>query len=108
MNTTYWKSKDYLAFVLLYMATADADLSMSELYHMASRLGADRVIGMRSYLESLTEPEQLKLIKKQRDRFYPGEFGKSSLLSEIKELCMIDGDFSIIEKELMKTFQKTL
>lgn len=101
MNIEHWNSKDYLTFVLLHMAYSDNELSMPELYHLASRQGPDRVVGMRSYFESLNEKERLKLISRNRDRFYPGAFGKSSLISEIVELCHADGDFSNLEKELL-------
>jgi hypothetical protein len=108
MNTTYWNSKDYLSFVLLHMAFADNELSMAELYHMASRLGPDRVVSMRAYIEQLSKKEQLKIIKKSRDKFYPGAFGKSSLISEIQELCQADGEFSKLERDVLERLENIM
>jgi len=101
MNLDHWTSKEYLTFVLLHIASADEEVSMHELYHLASRQGPDRVVGMRAYLETLDEKQRLKLIARNRDRFYPGAFGRSSLISEIVELCHADGDFSKIEKDVL-------
>lgn len=106
MNTNFWNSKDYLTFVLLHMAFADKEISMAELYHLASRLGPDRVVNMRAYVEQLDEKQQLKMIVKLRDKFYPGAFGKSSLMAEIKELCQADGEFSKIERDVLERLEK--
>ena len=108
MNLEHWTSKEYLTFVLLHMANADDDVSIPELYHLASRQGPDRVIGMRAYMDTLDEKQRLKLISRNRDRFYPGAFGRSSLISEIIELCHADGDFSNIEKELLAKLETIL
>ncbi len=108
MNTENWQTKDYLTFVLLHMAFADEKISMSELFHLVSRLGADRVVAMRAYIESLTIDDQLKIIKKQRINFYPGEYGKSSLMVEIHELCEADGKFCNMEKNMLSILEKIM
>jgi len=90
------------------MANADSEISLSELYHLASRIGPDRVVAMRTYIESLDEKQQLKIIARHRDTFYPGAFGKSSLISEIVELCRADGDFSKLEKEVLARLESIL
>ncbi len=108
MNLDHWNSKDFLTFVLLHMAKADNEISMPELYHLASRLGPERVIAMRAYIEKLDVNQQTKLITRARDRFYPGAFGKSSLIAEICELCEADGEFSSKEQEILAHLQKIL
>ena len=90
------------------MAFADSEISMAELYHMASRLGPDRVVSMRSYIEQLDEKQQLKIITKLRDKFYPGAFGKSSLIAEIQELCQADGEFSKLERDVLERLEKIM
>ena len=107
-NRDNWRPKDFLAFLLLHMAYADNDLSKSEMYHMAGKLGAESVVSMRTYVESLTPEKRLKIIGKKRKEFYPSEYGKQTLLTHIHELCLADGEFSDSEKEILQQVEKIL
>lgn len=107
-NIDHWGPKDFQAFLLLHMAYADNELSMDELVHMAGKLGAERVVAMRQYIDSLSQDERTDLIGKKRKDFYPTEYGKNSLITHIHELCLADGDFSDMEKQLLSEIEKIL
>ena len=107
-NVDHWRPKDFQAFLLLHMAYADNDLSMDELMHLAGKLGAERVVAMRQYIEPLSNEERMEIIGKKRKDFYPTEYGKHSLITHIHELCLADGEFSDMEKELLKEVEKVL
>ena len=75
-NVDHWEPKDFQAFLLLHMAHADNELSMDELIHMAGKLGTERVVAMRKYMEPLSFEERMSIISKKRKDFYPTEYGK--------------------------------
>ena len=107
-NRDNWKPKDFLAFLLLHMAYADNELSKSEMYHIANKLGADRAISMREYVQKIDPEKRLKIIGSKRKELYPTEYGKQTLLTHIHELCLADGEFSDSEKDILQKIEKIL
>lgn len=91
MHFEEWRPIDYLTFVMLYIAEADNFIAPEEMELMVAKLGVDRVIGMRKMAADMPKKEQRMWIKKLRNKYYPGQFGKQTILENIAELTNADG-----------------
>lgn len=101
INTDHWDKRDYLAFVLYYLASADGLLEDREVQYMAHRLGKEHLDHIRELCESCSDADCLDVIREMRPRFYPGETGLDSLKLEMEEMCSADGHFSRIESAMI-------
>ncbi|MBP6185605.1 MAG: TerB family tellurite resistance protein [Saprospiraceae bacterium] len=108
MQTDHWDKRDYLAFVLLYLAGTDGVLEAEELRYIAARLGKDHLDHIQLVSADCNDIQCLEVMKELRPRFYPGEIGLESLKMEMHELCTADGRYSQMEERIVDLVAKQL
>lgn len=107
-QTQDWDKRDYLAFVLLYLAESDGELQEDELRYIAARLGKEHLEHIRETSASCNDIQCLEWMQALRRRFYPGELGLESLKLEMQELCRADGRFSPLESRIVDLITRQL
>lgn len=108
IDTTLWDKKDYLAFVLFYLAESDGVLEPDEVHYIAARLGKDSLDHIREASRQCNDIQCLSVMQDERPRFYPGDLGLESLKLEMQELCKVDGRYSRIEQRIVQLLSRQL
>jgi len=102
IETGHWDKRDYLAFVLFYLAESDGVLEQEEVQYIAARLGKESLEHVRDASRQCNDIQCLEVMQQQRQRFYPGELGLESLRLEMQELGKVDGRFSQLEHRIIQ------
>ena len=108
LDTDHWDKRDYLAFILFYLANADGKLEEEELNYITDRLGKDHLQHILDSTHQCSDVQCLRIMRELRPRFYPGEVGLTSLQTEMQELCEADGRFSQYEHAVVNLVMKQL
>lgn len=108
MDTDDWDKRDYLGFVLLYLAQADGTLDPREIHYIHARIGEESLARIRQISEDCNDHQCLEIMQALRRRFYPGDLGKESLETEMREFCLSEGHYSRIESRLVQLITRQL
>jgi len=107
MNNT-WNQNEFLAFALLYAAHVDIDFSEEEQEQIRSLVDGDTYDKLYAQFIEMSDYKALEIILSYKGLYYPTHDRKNELLARMKKLFMADGDFSIMEKELLLFLEKLM
>lgn len=105
-NTDDWTSNHYLAFLALYGANADAQVSDEELDFMKKHFGESELEEVGDYFSTLSDAEVINTIYNLRNRFFPGEDSGDQILEGLKAIFQSDQKYSRLEHAIMAVWQK--
>ncbi len=107
-DTGDWDKRDYLGFVLLYLARADGTMDPKEVHYIHARIGEESLDRIRRVSEDCNDHQCLEIMQALRQRFYPGDLGKASLETEMREFCSSEGHYSRIETRLVQLISRQI
>jgi hypothetical protein len=100
MNNT-WNQNEFLAFSLLYAAHVDIEFSEEEKTKIKSLINNETYDHLYKQFIEMSDYKALETILSYKGLYFPTPARKSELLAHMKHLFEVDGDFSIMEKELL-------
>ncbi len=106
--TANWSKEDYLAFVCLYAANADSNISEEELELIFEKSGAAAYRAVRPEFDQLSDFERAALIMEGKELHFPGPEGKTEVLSHLQEVFDADGKFTQAERMYKLSIGKLL
>ncbi len=107
MNNT-WNQNEFLAFSLLYAAHVDIDFSEEEKEQIKTLVDEDTYNKLYAEFMNMSDYKSLEIILSYKGLYFPTSDRKNELLSQMKTLFEADGDFSIMEKELLLFLEKLM
>jgi len=107
MNNT-WNQNEFVAFALLYAAHIDIDFTEEEKEQIKSLVDEDTYDELYNLFIGMSDYKALETILSYKGLYYPTQDRKAELLSKMKQLFEADGDFSIMEKELLQFLEKLM
>ena len=107
MNNT-WNQNEFLAFALLYAAHVDIDFSEEEQEKIKSLVDEETYNKLYAEFMNMSDYKSLETILSYKGLYFPTADRKSELLHQMKQLFEADGDFSIMEKELLQFLEKLM
>lgn len=103
-----WNSEEFITFLLLHASHADLEFSDSEQELIAKRVSPDVFESIYSEYEEMGEFEILQTILSYKGIYYPTLDRKLELLDLIKTQFHADGEYTTLEKGLMRFLEKLL
>ncbi len=100
MNNT-WNQNEFLAFSLLYAAHVDIEFSEEERAKIKLLIDDETYDQLYKTFIEMSDYKALETILSYKGLYFPTPARKSELLDQMKQLFEVDGDFSIMEKELL-------
>lgn len=100
--------QEFLAYLFLYGASADLVIKENEIELILERVGKEKYDKALSLFEGKSDYERLQFILEHKSVHYPNDEDKQKLLSQLKEIFLIDKDFSIMEQNIFRILQKIL
>lgn len=102
-------SKDaFIAFFMLYASHVDINFSEKEKEMIMDHVTLDQFNEIYDEFMDLSDFQALQTIMSYRDQYFKTPEMKAELLGEIKALFYADGDFSVMERELLHFLEKLM
>ena len=108
LDTSNWTEKDFLAFLLIYASKADTQTTEEEVMWIKKKCqisGFEHIMGLYN---TQSEYQNIQTIQDLREKYYPGEPGKIQLKEWLKEFFESDGQYSLLEQNVMRILTRLL
>ena len=103
-----WDKDDFKAFLMIHLAHADLEVSQDELILIMKNVSTEKYRKVKKVWDNSNDYECLQMIKKLRERYFPGKEGKEELINGMIEFANADERFSTNEKILIGAMNKLL
>ena len=103
-----WNFEEFSTFLLLYAADADLVLSPEEEALMKARLNEQSYEKIKKQYRSLSDYQRIQTIMSYKGLYYPTVERRDELIALIKKQFMADGDYSILEKNMLHLLEKLM
>ena len=103
-----WTFDQFLGFVLIHAANADDGIAKKEQRLLESKVGKDTIEEMMFIYEDLSDIETINVILSYKEKYFPTEADRDSLLSEISKVLAVDHGVSSAEQETLMMMRKLL
>ena len=101
-----WTKDEFLGFVLIEASFADKLIQQDEKPVITHILPIDRFYQLLEFYRNNMAEENLRIIKSLKDKFYSTDKEYEEFREKIRSLFMSDGQFSWMERDLEKSFDK--
>ncbi len=110
MNTQHpkWNFQEFTTFLLLYAADADYVITTEEKDFILHRANMETFQKVWDDYKLMNDYEKIQTILAYKGTHYPTVAQKNELIDLIKREFYADGDFSILEKNLLLTLDKLM
>jgi len=103
-----WTYNDYLAFIMIYAASADLNIQESEKMLIRERVGDECYEKVMGIFEERNDMERIEIILQFKAEHIKDEAEKEKVLSDMKDVFMADKDYSTLEQNIFMAVQKLL
>ena len=90
-----WSLEHFKAFLMLYIARIDLDVSQKEMNAITEKLNYESLQWARSEMEKLNDYQCLDLIQKQSSILITSKERHDELVNEMQEIARVDGERAI-------------
>ncbi len=108
MNNLKWSYNEFLTFVMIYVGHVDIDFSDKEKSLITKAFGEETFNKMFKEFDVLSDFQAYETILSYKGVYYPTAEQKAEILEKVKQLTMEDGEFNVMERELIHFFERML
>ena len=103
-----WNFQEFSAFLMLYAASADLVVTQEEKDAILQKINQNSFDKIWDEFHSISDKEKIDLILSYKGMYYPTTERTNELLDLVKKEFMADGDYSLLEKNLMRILKKLM
>jgi len=103
-----WNQSEFVTFLLLHASHADLEFTDDEREAIMKNVSPETFEEIYASYEEMGEFEILQTIIDYKGLYYPTAERKNELMNLIQEQFKADGDYSILEKNLMLFLEKLI
>lgn len=107
-NLALWSYNDFLAFLLIYAASADFTITEEERIRMAQQIGYDSYKKALPVFEAQSDFERLQTILYFKPTYFPTGQEVESILQQVQAIYKADNNYSSTEQSLLLLLRKVL
>ena len=107
-NHPRWSEEEFLGFLLIYAAYADMEFSVKERDIIKNNLSENDLQELEKEFQEMNDIEILQTIESYREKYFSSDAEKEQLFSILSSFFTIDGDYNVMEKNLMRMLHKIL
>jgi hypothetical protein len=104
----YWTHDEFMAFLLFYAANADMECTEEERQTIRRTIPEGHLSMVEAEYHRLTDFERITVLQSYRGKYFHNEQEKAQVLEQIRSLCNADGEYDIMEKNMILMLQKVL
>ena len=103
-----WNFEEFSAFLMLYAASADLKVTTDEKDAIMEKVNEDTFQKIWKEYNSMSDINKINTILSYKGLYFPTADRTNELLDLMKKEFMADGEFSLLEKNLMRILKKLL
>ncbi len=103
-----WNFKEFSAFLLLHAANADQKITEEEKNLILEKVSEKDYLQIKEEYDSLTNSEREALILSYKGIYYPTVVQKQEFMAMLLKEFNADGEFSLVELQLMDTLDQLM
>lgn len=105
---TNWGKEEFTAYVLLYCAQADSNVSEEEITIIKTKVDEEQFKSVKSEFESDNDYKRIQKIKNTVTRYGFSAEDMQILFDDMKKIFHSDGKFDLIERKLFNMLKRIL
>lgn len=106
--TTNWSHEELKAYMLLYCANADFNVSKEEKEYIKSRVGVEKYRKIHKEFEADNDYQRIQKIDAAIQRFDYSKEEIDEAFQSIKVLFLADGEMDILEQNILRGLKHLL
>jgi hypothetical protein len=103
-----WNFQEFSAFLMLYAASADLKVTTDEKEAILQKVNKETFNAIWKEYHSMSDINKINIILSYKGLYFPTSERTNELLYLMKKEFMADGEFSLLEKNLMRILKKLL
>ncbi len=103
-----WNFEEFSAFLMLYAASADLKVTTDEKDAIMEKVNEETFNKIWKEYNSMSDINKINTILSYKGLYFPTADRTNELLDLMKKEFMADGEFSLLEKNLMRILKKLL
>jgi len=103
-----WNFKEFSSFLMLYAAMADDVVTPEEKQTIIDQVDHQRYDQLCMEFNEMTPEERHEIILSYKGLYFPTIPRRNELLSMVKKEFLADGEYSFVERSLMRTLEKLM
>ena len=103
-----WTKNELECFLLIYVSHVDIDFSDEEKNRIKSVFGEEVYSKMYTLFDGMSDYKALETILAHKTLYFNDDHSKQALLDSIKIQFFVDGEYTIMEKELHHFLERML
>jgi hypothetical protein len=106
--STTWSYAEFHAFVLFYAANADSRITPEETELIRANLTEQQFLDIEAAFKSHADTAVLNHILTYKDRYFATNADRERLLADMQAVFNADNNFSIMERNMQRIFQRMI
>jgi hypothetical protein len=108
MSEFKWSYNEFLTFLMIYVGHVDIEFSDVEKELIKKAFGPETFEKIYAQFKGLSDYQAYETILSYKGVYYPTATQKDEILSKVRELTVADGEFNVMEKELIHFFERMM
>lgn len=108
MSEYNWSYNEFLTFLMIYVGHVDIEFSESEKVLIVKAFGEETFEKMYAQFVELSDYQAYETILSYKGVYFPTTNQKNEIISRVRELTVADGEFNVMEKELILFFERMM
>lgn len=108
IDDSNWSYEEFLAFIMVYAARMNTDLSPAELEFIKQRTGIKDIEKIKAKVDSSSDIEAIEKIEHCKKRYLDTPEKESKARKDLEELLKTDSKHTQLEKVLVHIIEKLL
>jgi len=103
-----WNFQEFSAFLMLYAASADLKVTSDEKEAILEKVNEETYEEICKEYHSMSDINKIDLILSYKGLYFPTAARTNELLDLMKKEFLADGEYSLLEQNLMRVLKKLL
>jgi uncharacterized tellurite resistance protein B-like protein len=103
-----WSYTEFHAFVLFYAANADGRITSEEIALIRTHVTESQFLAIETAFKSNTDSTVLNHILSYRERYFSTQTDREKLLADMQAIFNADSNFSTMERNVQRIFQRII
>lgn len=108
MNNNLFTYNEFLAFLMVYAAEINIELSAEELAVICQKTNINNIDPIKQKVDSLSDAEALDLIEQHREVYLGNIESKAQVRQDLEDLLQSNGTHSQIERAAVHILEKLI
>jgi len=108
MSELKWSYNEFLAFLLIYISHVDMEFAPEEKALIRKKMGVKTFNKMVELFDEMSDYKAYETILSYKGVYYPTAEQKAEIIEKVKDQFYADGEFNIMEKELLHFLERMM